>query len=80
MIKTFNIDTSMGKIISGQLPFLTKQEQKNLNEIGYTGKLNGVKITREIYLNSLGKGEFTVNQTKFDMGDFCQSFNIIQVI
>lgn len=80
MISTYNISTCMGKV-NGENPltFLSKEEQDNLNEIGYSGKLNGERISRTTYLNSLGKGEFSIEQTKYDNGDFSERFIIIRV-
>ena len=68
----------MGKC-SEKLPFLNEKELEEFNEIGYTGKLEGIKTTREVYPNSLGKGTFKVIQTKFDTGDFTEKFLIILV-
>lgn len=79
MIKTYSIQTGMGQIMNGTLDFLSGDEIDNMNLIGYSGKLDGVKISREEYLNSLDKGEFKVEQTKYDNGDFSESFLIIRV-
>lgn len=76
------IETCMGKITSfgDQLDYLTEEEKKEFNLIGYTGKNSqGVKTTRENYLNSLDKGQFEVEQTKFDNGDFCEKFIVVRV-
>jgi hypothetical protein len=35
---------------------------------------------RAEYLNSLNKGEFEVEQLKYDYGDFIESFLVIQVL
>ena len=80
--QTYRINTGMGMVSGGnsRLPFLSEEEFKNFNEIGYTGRLNGNKITRVDYLNSLQKGYFIINQTKFDNGDFSESFDIIRVM
>lgn len=86
-IQTFKIETSMGKLrhtyskgnFFHPLDFLTEEEKTNLDEIGYTGKLKGEKTSRGEYLNSLGKGEFSVEKTKFDHGDFTEEFLIVRV-
>lgn len=81
-IQQIKIDTCMGKVstfFGNPLSFLSDEEFKNFNEIGYTGKLNGIRISREDYLNSLNKGTFDVTQTKWDNGDFSESFNIVRV-
>jgi hypothetical protein len=81
-IQTFKIETSMGKvrgIFGNPLGFLTEKEKSSLDEIGYSGKLNGERISRVDYLNSLEKGEFEVDQTKFDNGDFTEEFLIVRV-
>ncbi len=75
--ETYIFETSMGSVISmfgHPLDFLTEQEKKEFDEIGYMGKLNGKPITRTQYLNSLGKGEFHLLQTKWDNGDFHEKF------
>lgn len=76
---TYVIDTAMGsvqRVLGHPLPFLTETEQVKLDEIGYTGKLNGKPISRLEYLNSLGKGTFSMFQTKWDNGDFRERFVI----
>lgn len=80
MIDIFNIKTSMGSTNNTSLPFLTEEELKEFNTIGYTGKTSeGEIISRTDYLNSLGKGEFKINQTKYDNGDFSEEFTIVRV-
>lgn len=82
-IETYKVSTCMGKIDNSQfsdtLPFLSNEELEALNEIGYTGKLNSERISRVEYLNSLGKGQFLIEQTKSDEGDFCEEFTITRV-
>lgn len=79
MINTFQITTAMGKYF-GELPFLSENELKEFNSIGYSGKLlNGQTISRQEYLNSLNKGEFQVTKTKHDNGDFEERFVIVWV-
>ena len=79
------IDTGSGRVYEGDFSyvklseFLTKQEIENFNTIGYTGKLHGKKTTYEKYLNSLGKGLFSVKLTRMDTGDFCESWSIVRV-
>ena len=78
-IDTYHITTGMGKYL-GELPFLTKAELEEFNSIGYSGKTHeGLSISREDYLNCLGKGEFQVTQTKFDDGSFKEAFTIVWV-
>lgn len=82
MIKTSRIKTCMGKITSfgDQLNYLTEDEKKELDVIGYTGKNSqGKEMSREKYLNSLDKGEFEVEQIKFDSGDFMEEFLVVRV-
>ena len=76
-LETYTFQTSMGKVstfFGHPLKFLSEQEKENFDEIGYTGKLNGAKTSRTEYLNSLGKGEFSILQTKWDNGDFTEKF------
>lgn len=45
MINTFNIKTSSGKYF-GKLPFLSDEELKEFNSIGYSGKTTNKKGNR----------------------------------
>lgn len=81
MVEKYFIQTGMGSIINNgrkQLYFLSEKQKDFLDEIGYSGKLNGVRTCRADYLNSLGIGEFDVTQTKSDNGDFHEEFLIIR--
>lgn len=79
MIQTYSIETGMGKCFE-KLPFLTEVEMDNFNNIGYASEtLDGVKMSRTQYLNSLDKGEFHIDQTKFDDGSFVERFTIVRV-
>lgn len=81
-ISVKTIRTCMGKITSfgQQLDYLTEDEKTELDVIGYSGKNSqGETTNREAYLNSLNKGQFEVEQTKRDNGDFCESFLIVRV-
>jgi len=76
-VETYTFETSMGSVRANfghPLHFLSEQEKKDFDEIGYRRKLNGVEISRTEYLNSLGKGEFSLSQTKWDNGDFTEKF------
>lgn len=74
----YRFSTGMGQVnasLGYPLPFLNEAQRKELDTIGYTGKnSNGIKTTREIYLNSLGIGSFSIEQIKFDNGDFSEEF------
>jgi len=75
------IDTSMGQLTSSSRDklsgILSKPEMEELDCIGYSGKKkNGQKCGRTEYLNSLGRGKFQINQTKYDSGDFSESFTL----
>lgn len=77
MTNTYSITTGMGRSSATDLPFLSKNEKANFDNIGYSGKLlNGERMEREQYLNSLGKGYFEIKQTKFDDGSFEEMFTI----
>lgn len=79
MISTYNITTGMGECF-GTLSFLNNEEMIVFNTIGYSGKdLDGKKISREEYLNKLNKGQFKMDQTKWDNGNFEEKFTIIRV-
>lgn len=76
-LKQFNIETVMGEVRGGDMPFLTKEELTEFNKIGYSGKdSKGRKTNFEQYLNSLDKGIFSVQKTKTDSGDFCEAYQI----
>jgi hypothetical protein len=87
-IEVYRIGISVGKVccIEGTHPlnFLSNKEMKDFDEIGYTGGLEkeGIKekITKVEYLNSLGKGLFTVDCLKYDNGNFYESFLIVRVL
>lgn len=80
MIDTFEIETNMGHCFAPALPFLSDSERFEFNKIGYTGEnVAGEKEDFATFLNRLGKGEFVVDQTKFDSGDFNERYNIVRV-
>ncbi len=75
----------MGEVTSrkDQLNFLSNEEQKEFDLIGYTRKNSqGFKMGRVEYLNSLrpDKEQFQIIQTKFDNGDFIEEFILTRVI
>lgn len=74
--ETYHLFTVMGKATK-PLPFLTNHQMKDMDEIGCSEKLNGKKMSREEYLNSLGTGKYLVEQTQYDLGDFEEAFTII---
>jgi len=79
MIKTYTITTHLGRY-DGHLPFLNNQEMNEFNNINYSGKmLNGKKTSIIDFLNNLDKGEFLIEQLKFDNGDFTEKLLIIHV-
>jgi len=80
-IEVYHIETCQGQLYFSKLPFLDSREIEEFNKIGYTGKnSNGESDTYTHYLNSLNKGEFVVECTLFDSGDFCEKFTIVRVI
>lgn len=80
MLDQFTLTTSMGSLnkhISNLQNILTEEEVAELDIIGFTGKNSkGEKSSFEKYLNSLGKGEFDVQQIKFDNGSFTEEYKI----
>jgi len=82
-IDTFNIKTCMGSVstfIGHPLAFLTAEEKDEFDVIGYSGKnSNNEKISWSEYLNTLNKGFFKIEQTKYDSGDFCEEYLVIRV-
>ena len=84
-ILTYHIQTSMGELtpFMDKLDFLTPEQKKEFNLIGYTGKNSaGQKTTYQKFLNSLapGKENFKIDQTKFDKGDFVEKYTVVRVI
>lgn len=82
-IQIYNIQTSSGEISSfgDQLDFLSEPERKEFNKIGYTGKNSaGDQTNFYSYLNSLNKGEFEIQKTKHDNGDFREKYTIVRVV
>lgn len=80
-IQTYIFQTGMGQGQNKDLPFLSENEMKELNNIGYIGKnFKGERVYRETFLNTLNKGTFKVDQTKYDDGDFTECFTITRVI
>lgn len=78
MIDIHNIQTATGQCTK-KIPFLSDIENAEFDSIGYSGlTTDGKRITRSEFLNSLGKGEFKVQQTKFDNGDFIEEFIIVR--
>ena len=83
MIKTYKVETGMGHISSSypEIDFLTKEQLKDLNSVGGSGSTttSTIRTTREEYLNSLNIGEFSVQKTRGDNGDFSEAYTIIFV-
>ena len=79
-IEIYHITTSQGRLYFSELPFLSPDEVDEFNKIGHTGKNSkGEKDYFDNFLNGLGKGEFRIDQTKFDHGDFSEKFTIVRV-
>jgi len=82
-ITNYQVSTCMGKVntyFGHPLPFLSPSEKEELDLIGYTGKNSeGVKTNRCDYLNTLDKGQFQVEQIKFDNGDFSERLIVTNV-
>lgn len=80
-LKTVKIETSSGSLtISSRENLkslgLKDNHLEDINRIGYTGKLHGIKTNFAIYLNSLKIGKFVVEQIGWDTGDFRELFHI----
>jgi hypothetical protein len=84
IVKQAHVTTCMGQInhlFGVALDCLSAEERAELDKIGYTGKNSaGEKMHWSAYLNSLGKGHFSVEQTKFDNGDFTEKFTVTHTI
>ena len=78
-IENFIVTTSSGRFIES-LDFLDYKQERELDQIGYSGEdYSGAKTDRETFLNSLGLGDFKVDQIGFDNGDFQEKFIITRV-
>lgn len=78
-IEQFMITTSMGRV-DQTLDFLSNEQLRELNHIGYSGEdFSSTKTDRETFLNSLGIGSFKVDQIEFDNGSFQERFLIARV-
>ena len=84
MLQQFTLTTTMGSLYkfgSSIQNILTKDEILELNVIGYTGKNSKGELSSfEKYLNTLGKGDFNVKQTKFDNGKFTEKYEIARFV
>jgi hypothetical protein len=75
--QVYHITTTMGEVNSSlvELDFLSAEELEELNIVGHSGRnIQGDETSRTKFLNSLGKGQFIITQTKFDNGEFVEKF------
>lgn len=75
----FHIETGCGQTQQWKEAGLNEQQSKDLNDIGYSGKLNGVRMTRQTYFDQQvnnDKLNYTIQQTKWDNGDFSEAFTL----
>lgn len=73
----FHISTGMGTTNQWANAGLNEAQSKALNDIGYSGKFNGVRMTRQTYFDqhvNNKKLNYTIQQTKWDRGDFAEAF------
>lgn len=78
MVREYIVQTCMGKGWS-QLPFLTAEQAKEADNIGYTGKdLTGHRTSIGSFLSSLEHGEISVSCTQCDTGDYCEKFLVVR--
>jgi len=76
-MKIYTIETNMGKTTQS-IPFLTEEQCKEFNSIGYSGKTtNGVPSNYSNYLNSLGIGHFKVQMSRCDSSTFYEEYTIV---
>lgn len=62
-VKLFRVDAGMGKSNYWKGLGLNKKQCEDINEIGYSGELNGCKISR-----------LDITQVKYDNGNFHEEF------
>lgn len=79
-IQTFRLPRAMGKGHWSSIPGLEPHE-KALNEIGYTGKLNGESITIQGYLDKYFSGDIQYNATVIstNMFEYTDLYFIVRV-
>lgn len=75
----YEIRTGMGKSSHWVDLGLTEEDQQILNDIGYG--TNKEYSSREEYLNKKYEGKylFSIQQTEWDTGDFCEAFRVAKV-
>ena len=79
-IETITITTRNNKIVRGEFPFLSMEEERELKRICFTGRdMNGKHSNIEKYLNSLGKGKFTIKKFKNNVIEERMKFNITRI-
>ena len=71
-ITIYTVETVAGNA-KKKLSFLNDEEFIEFNRLG------AMCLDRTKFLNSLGKGEFKIHQTRFDNGDWGEEFIIVQV-
>jgi hypothetical protein len=84
-IETHRIKTSLGQLTpfgQSKLSFLTEDQIKEFDQIGYTGKNSkGEEESFESFLNRINpKEQFKVEKTKADRGDFIEEYMVTRVI
>jgi len=79
-MQQYKIQTAMGQVMTTfghpLKNILTGQEIENLDKVGYTGKWKGKKTTMVDYLNSLGKGLFTIEVLNINSSEFTAEYMI----
>ena len=84
MLDQFTLTTSMGSLnkhLSSLQNILTEEEVAELDVIGFTGKTSkGEKSSFANYLNSLGKGEFSIKQVGWDNGSFTEKYEVARYL
>lgn len=82
VIINYEFQTVMGECRGKVLDFLTEEQLKEFNSIGYSGKTTDNRpMGRVDYLNSLFPNEqFTLLKTRSDNGDFSEDWVLTRVI
>mgnify|MGYP000325954297 CR=1 FL=1 len=80
-ITNYTIHLSLGQGDWKQIPEIDTTNRRELDEIGYTGKLYGKPITFQEYLNAEFSHEtrFKVELIKGDNGDFIETYLVTKV-
>lgn len=81
MVRQSRVKMSMGRVTGARPSIFDKlsdKEFENLQSIGYSGKtLDGIRVTREDFLNSLGNGSWNLCLIRTDSGAYSDEYVVV---